>query len=223
VTLSLQQETLLKRYAEAVVSAPAHLHLTSDRDLKQFWSRHVEDAIQLHAQIPSPYLKPSCRVLDVGSGNGVPGIPLAIMEPFWNLDLLDSDNKKCGFIDMFCKKYAMSNVHVIAGRAEIFAKGALRECYDVVFSRAVGKLPVALELASAFVNMGGLLIVPHGTSWKTELHHSLAAIDILGIKLIRESPYELDNIRYMALLFEKIAETPKLYPRSVGIPEKRPL
>src|ERR1035438_5168586 len=116
-----QQETLLKRYAEAVVGAPAHLHLTSDRDTNRFLSRHVQDAIKLTELIPPQYRRPGLRVLDVGSGNGVPGIPLAILEPSWSVELLDSDTKKCGFLDMFCKSYGVRNARVIVGRAESLA------------------------------------------------------------------------------------------------------
>ena len=82
---------------------------------------------------------------------GIPGIPTAIAVPAWTVFLLDSDNKKCGFIDMFCKFNAIKNVHTIAGRAEVIGHGDMRESYDIVFARALGKLPVALELAAPFV------------------------------------------------------------------------
>src|SRR4051812_489489 len=100
--MEAEQETLLRRYAEEVVSSP--LHLTSDRDLRHFWVRHIEDAVKLLESIPLEQRKVGTRVLDVGSGNGVPGIPTAILNPGWSVELLDSDNKKCGFLDMFCRK-----------------------------------------------------------------------------------------------------------------------
>ena len=116
-----EQDKLLRRYAEAVVEAPAHLHLTADRELKEFWNRHVQDAVKLLEMIPPSHRGAGARILDVGSGNGIPGIPVAILEPTWNIEMLDSDNKKCGFLDMFCKKFSVRNAHVIVGRAESLA------------------------------------------------------------------------------------------------------
>lgn len=217
------QELLLKRYVEAVMDAPQHLHLTADRNPKEFWLRHVQDAILLHDLIPAEYRKPRARVLDVGSGNGVPGIPLAIVEPQWGVELLDSDTKKCGFLDTFCKKYAIRNVRVIVGRAEVLGQGALRDCYDIVFARALSKLPVALELSAAFVTLGGILIVPHGTSWDAELKDSLEAVESLGLMLLGSEEYTLQGVGFRAIMLRKDSPTPDMYPRSPGKPEKDPL
>jgi 16S rRNA (guanine527-N7)-methyltransferase len=216
-----EQETLLRRYTEDVVSSP--LHLTADRDIRQFWTRHVQDAVKLLESIPLEHRKPGTRVLDVGSGNGIPGIPVAILNPEWSIELLDSDNKKCGFLDMFCKKYAIKNCRVIVGRAEVLGKAALRQSYDVVFSRALSKLRTALELASCFAKVGGLLIVPHGTSWESELKDAAFAMEILGLKLLSNFIYDLDNVKFCALTFLKISETPAVYPRPTGVPGKKPL
>jgi 16S rRNA (guanine527-N7)-methyltransferase len=221
--VTLQQETLLKRYAEAVTHAPPHLHLTSDRDTNRFLSRHVQDAMMIFELIPPHYKKAGMRVLDVGSGNGIPGIPLAILGPTWSVELLDSDTGKCGFLDMFCKSSGIRNARVIVGRAESLAQGAMRECYDVVFCRAVGKLRVALELAGGFVSVGGLLIVPHGTSWQQEVDESSAAMNALGLSLVDSIEYKLDSISFWAIMMSKIKETPTMYPRGIGVPNKKPL
>jgi 16S rRNA (guanine527-N7)-methyltransferase len=219
--VTAEQETLLRRYAEEVVNSP--LHLTADRDVRQFWDRHVQDAVKLLEFIPSRYQQSGPRVLDVGSGNGIPGIPVAIMNPSWNVELLDSDNKKCGFLDMFCKKYAINNCRVIVGRAEAFGQAAMRQSYDIVFSRALSKLRTALELTGCFVRVGGTLIVPHGTSWESELKDSSHAIEILGLKLIDTVSYDLGSVKFCALIFSKVGETPAIYPRPIGIPGKKPL
>jgi len=216
-----EQETLLRRYAEEVVNSP--LHLTADRDLRQFWVRHVQDAIKLLDLVPLDNRKPGTRVLDVGSGNGIPGIPVAILNPEWSVELLDSDNKKCGFLDMFCKKYAIKNCRIIVGRAEILGQAALRQSYDIVFARALSKLRTALELTSGFVKVGGQLIVPHGTSWKSELQESAFAMEILGLRLASNFIYDLNNVEFCALIFSKISDTPAVYPRPTGVPGKKPL
>lgn len=126
---------------------------------------------------------------------------------------------------MFCKFNAIKNVRVIVGRAEKFGHdNDMRESYDIVFARALGKLPSALELAGAFVKVGGQLIVPHGTSWQKEYQRSEKAMKALGLHLKDKQNYELaPGIQFTALVFEKINPTPEKYPRAVGIPTKRPL
>lgn len=218
-----QQETLLKRYAEAVVHSPPHLHLTADRELEQFWVRHVQDALKLLEAVPPEYKRIGVRVLDVGSGNGVPGIPLAIAVPEWGLELLDSDNKKCGFLDMFCKNNAIKNVKVMVGRAEVLAQGAFRECFDLVFARALSKLRVALELAGAFVAVNGLLIVPHGTSWEAEVKESSNALKAMGLSFLEKKSHTIEGIAFHNLVFKKVSSSMKAHPRPIGIPVKKPL
>ena len=118
---------------------------------------------------------------------------------------------------------AIRNVRVILGRAELLARGALRECYDIVLSRALGKLPVALELAAPFVKVGGVLIVPHGTSWESELLESTNALQSLQLDNPDVCPYEIEQVKYVALLLKKSENTPLQYPRPTGVPSKKPL
>src|SRR5690348_16995610 len=100
---------LLEKYVAAVLSAPHSLALTATRDAKEFWERHVLDALKISEVLPVELHKRSLRVLDVGSGNGVPGLPIGIALPDWQVILLDSNNKKCGFLDTFCKFNAIKN------------------------------------------------------------------------------------------------------------------
>jgi len=218
-----EQDALLKKFAEAVLTAPAHYHLTSDRDFQLFWNRHIQDAIKLHDLIPAESKRPSNKILDIGSGNGIPGIPISILEPNWEIDLLDSDNKKCGFLDAFCKSNAINNVHVIADRAEALAKTDKRASYYMVFARALSKLRTTLELAGAFLKVGGLLIVPHGTTWEAELEGASNAAKKMGLKFKESIEYKLGGISFWALQFLKVAETPNIYPRDNNNPVKRPL
>jgi 16S rRNA (guanine527-N7)-methyltransferase len=215
---------LLEKYVQAVLAAPESLHLTATRDPGEFWRRHVLDALKLVELFPPSVHKKPCKVLDVGSGNGIPGIPAAIAVPDWDVYLLDSNNKKCGFLDMFCNFNLIKNVHTIAGRAEVLGYGTMRDAYDIVFARALGKLPTALELASPFLKVGGTLVVPHGTSWVTELQRSKKALKELGVSFKDKMSYTLgESTIFTALLFEKTGSTPDKYPRTTGIPTKRPL
>src|SRR5207253_1734676 len=112
------QDALLKKYVAAVLAAPSSLSLTADREPADFWERHVLDALKLLDLLSTEYKDAGMKVIDVGSGNGIPGIPIAIALPKWDVHLLDSNSKKCGFLDMFCMSHSIKNVHVHAGRAE---------------------------------------------------------------------------------------------------------
>lgn len=218
------RKAVLDRYVQAVLNAPEPLHLTATRDPIDFWQRHVLDALRLIETFPPTTLQKHHEVLDLGSGNGVPGIPGAIANPQWHFDLMDSNNKKCGFLDMFCKNNEIKNVRVIPGRAEVLAHTDRREAYDLVFARALGKLPSALELAAGFVKVGGMIIVPHGTTWAAEVERSKKAMKELHLILKHPRIYKLDiGVQFTSLEFEKIAPTPEKYPRATGIPSKRPL
>jgi 16S rRNA (guanine527-N7)-methyltransferase len=203
--------------------APRGICTSRLKEIQHNSERHIQDAIELHNLIPAQYQKRPCKVLDVGSGNGIPGIPMAILEPIWDVSMLDSDNKKVGFIDTFCKSVAINNWHVYVGRAESKAHGDMRESFEIVFARALGKLPTAIELASSFIKVGGLLIVPHGTNWEQELEKSQGAIKAMGVELKSNERYSVCGASFTAIIFQKTGSTASLYPRSVGIPAKRPL
>src|SRR5438045_879832 len=100
--VSLQKD-LLQKYVNAVMAAPASLGLTATGDPAEFWERHVLDALKIVDLLPRSLQDSPLKVIDVGSGNGIPGIPAAIALPHWQVFTLDSNNKKVGFIDMFCK------------------------------------------------------------------------------------------------------------------------
>jgi 16S rRNA (guanine527-N7)-methyltransferase len=219
------QKQLLEKYVSAVLAAPASLGLTGARDAAEFWERHVLDALKLISLLPASLHNSPQKVIDVGSGNGTPGIPIAIALPNWRVVMLDSNNKKTGFLDMFCKFNLLQNVRVISERAEAAAhQPEYREYFDIAFARALGKLPVALELSLPFLKRDGILMIPHGPTFKKELAESKTALDKLGGALKNSAAYQLNKeITYTALTFLKTRETPEIYPRRVGIPKKRPL
>lgn len=213
---------ILNRYAEAVVSAP--INLTSEANRATFRSRHIADAIALDEKIGAEIALPAMpNVLDVGSGNGIPGIVLAVRHPEWHVSLLDSINKKCLFLESFCKSSAINNATVKCTRAEVLAHTDERETYDLVVCRALEKLPTGLELTLPFVKVGSFLIVSHGTSWAEELEKCNNALQKLGGCFKRAVPYAAESLIFHMLVFEKIAATPPIYPRNPGIPTKRPL
>jgi 16S rRNA (guanine527-N7)-methyltransferase len=222
---SSQQKTLLKKYVDAVMHAPGSLQLTATTSEVEFWERHVLDALSLLQILPKDFHGQNLKVLDVGSGNGIPGIPAAIAMPQWQVFLLDSNNKKSGFLDMFCKFNTINNVHVLPSRAETLAHQATyRSQFDLVYARALSKLPTALELTVPFLKVGGLLVVPQGSTYKAELANSENALHELKASLNQILPYQVGKkLNFTALLFKKDQETPERYPRKEGTPKKNPL
>ena len=222
---SSSQKILLDKYVEAVLHAPQSLGLTAAQTAAEFLERHVLDALKLLQLLPPEMLQQELKMLDVGSGNGVPGIPAAIALPKWQVFLLDSNNKKSGFIDMFCKFNSIKNVQVIVARAEAAAHlPAYREQFDLVFARALGKIPTALELCIPFLKPQGLLVIPHGSNYRSELERSQNALEKLQASLQRTSEYQVGRAyKFTALFFKKDQETPDRYPRKEGTPKKTPL
>jgi 16S rRNA (guanine527-N7)-methyltransferase len=216
---------MLEKYVNAVLSAPQSLGLTAARNPAEFWERHVLDALKVLDLLPGEMHTSQLRIIDVGSGNGIPGVPIAIALPQWQVSLLDSNNKRCGFLDMFCKFNKIDNVHIIPGRAELWGHDEnYWECFDLAFARALGKLSVALELSAPFAKIGGSVIIPHGESYKSELARFQKAISELDIVHSESIPYHVSpGISFVALKFLKRHPTPDRYPRKPGIPHKRPL
>jgi 16S rRNA (guanine527-N7)-methyltransferase len=221
----VSQKQLLEKYVNAVLAAPSSLGLTATKNPGEFLERHVLDALKMLSLLPKNILETSQKVIDVGSGNGVPGIPIAIASPHWEVFLLDSNNKKCGFLDMFCKFNEIKNVHVVPGRAEVVAREeSFREGFDIAFSRALDKLPAALELTIPFLKVGGILMIPHGGSHKMELARAQNALKELSSVHQETLPYQLnEKVSFTALTFIKQRSTSEKYPRKAGTPHKRPL
>ena len=219
------QKKLLERYVSAVMHAPASLNLTAAHDEREFWERHVLDALRLLELLPKEIRSKKLEAIDIGSGNGIPGIPIAIAMPDWQVTMLDSNNKKCGFLDMFCNYNSLKNALVLVGRAEAMARDfSYRDRFDMAFGRALAKLPTALELCVPFLKIDGLLMIPHGPSFQKELAVSENALHELGANFSQSLIYNLDvNCKLTALIFRKEKETPDRYPRKSGIPKKHPL
>lgn len=166
------------------------------------------------------------NVIDVGTGAGFPGIPLAILLPNVQFTLMDSLNKRITFLKKVVQKCGLKNVECIHSRAEELAKdGDYRENYDVCVSRAVANLSVLLEYCIPFIKKGGKFISYKSISSEEELTDSKNAQNKLCCKLKENISFELPDtdIKRNFLIFEKFDHTADKYPRNNGIPRKKPL
>ena len=163
------------------------------------------------------------RAIDVGTGAGFPGMVLRIMEPDFDLTLLDSLGKRIDFLREVCASLSLERVDCVHARAEEFAAGH-RQQYDVAMSRAVANLNVLCELALPLVKVGGNFLAMKGASGEEELAAARGAIKKLGgaYKETRTLHLPGGDTRTL-ILCKKISQTPTAYPRNGGKIAKSPL
>ncbi len=199
------------------------VNLTAARDIGDMVHKHLIDSA-------SPLLLDEwprgARLLDVGTGAGLPGIVLKICRPDLCLTLLDARRKRAWALEEMAAGLGIE-AQVLWGRAEEMAREAgQREAFDVVIARAVARLDVLLELCVPFVTLGGRFIAMKGPGVRgEEMRLGEAARGLLGCGRPRERSLHLPAGagERVLLVFPKLRATPPEYPRSTGVPEKRPL
>ena len=171
-------------------------------------------------------LRHGARLIDVGTGAGFPGIPLAIFRPDVHVTLMDSLNKRVTFLNNTVNELGLANCDAVHARAEDLAHNTkYREQYDICVSRAVAALPVLCEYCLPFVKKGGLFVSYKASGSEQELKDADKAIKILGGRLFAVKTVHLpgtDIVRKL-IIIKKTQETPKKYPRKAGTPAKQPL
>jgi 16S rRNA (guanine527-N7)-methyltransferase len=163
------------------------------------------------------------KVVDVGSGGGLPGLPLKIARPDLELTLIEADQDKAAFLVHACAQLGLEGVEVVARRAEDAGRDPrLREQFDVAVARALAPLPVLAELCLGLVRVGGRLLAQKTESEGTA--DGERAIEIMGGALVavRSSPSSARSAGTVVVI-EKIRSTPAAYPRRAGVPNRKPL
>ncbi|GIL42333.1 hypothetical protein Vafri_345 [Volvox africanus] len=166
------------------------------------------------------------RLVDVGTGAGLPGMVLAVARPQWKVTLLDSLRKRCDFLGEAASRAGLDNVEVVWCRAEEGARRPeLRQVFDIAVARAVAESRVLAELCLPFVRVGGLWVAAKGPDPETEVLAASNAIRQLGgrqLALERVDSHSAEGQR-TALVVAKAASTPDRFPRQPGTPNKKPL
>ena len=163
-------------------------------------------------------------VVDVGTGAGFPGVPLAIARPSARVTLLDSLGKRVDFLRESCRTLGLDNVECVHGRAEEFA-GERRETFDLAVSRAVAALPVLCELCLPLVKVGGAFWAMKSVDTEEEISASKTAVKVLGGRIQAVSDYTIPTteVVHRVVCIQKTAPTPKKYPRRFALIKKQPL
>ncbi len=214
----------LGAYLALLLETNRRFNLTAVTDPAQAWTRHILDSltvVQVLADLPE-----GARVIDVGSGGGLPGLPLAIVMPHLRFTLLEATGKKAEFLRVACAALGLTNVAVVNARAERAGQDpAHRERYDAVTARAVGSLAVLAELTAPLARVPGegeapsRVVLIKGQRAGEELAEAKAALHMLHVT----HAGTMDTPTGKLVILEKQRKTPGRYPRREGEPNRQPL
>ena len=223
IELTDKQISQYAEYMEQILKYNEHINLTSITDRDEFVKKHYVDSIlgALNDEFQAGEM-----IIDVGTGAGFPGVPLAILFPEKEFVLLDSLNKRLKIVSEICHSADINNVRVLHSRAEDAGKNKeYREQFDICISRAVADLSVLSELCLPLVREGGYFLSYKGPNYEEELAGAKKAIRTVGGKTARiESIGSADTeFNHNIIFIEKIKNTPAQYPRKAGTPSKNPI
>ena len=215
--LLLEYAYLLSRYEKA--------NVIGTKDFEEILQRHILDSLSCLLFEP---LYEAEAVADIGSGGGLPGIPLAVMLPDSNVTLLEATGKKAVFLRYVSDELGLANVRVVNARLEEVAREEIhRGVYDVCTVRAVARLSVVAEYSLPLLRMGGTVVAMKGRMDSEERDEGKRAIGELGGRVCQEIQVPYSSEEYQGerrlLLMEKTRETPSAYPRRTGVPARNPL
>ena len=200
----------LKEYASFLLEYNQHTNLTAIRDINEVYLKHFYDSLTI---VKAINLKEVNTVLDIGTGPGFPGMVLKIIYPHLQITLMDSNNKKIGFLKALAQELNL-NVEIIYGRAEEFIVNR-REYYDVVTSRAVASLNILAELSIPYVKTNGLFVAMK-SNYQEELQATLPILKKLDSKVEKIEKFSLPKIEAnrAIICIRKEKATNHKYPRN---------
>ncbi len=214
-----------RRYLALLHEHGARMNLTSVRDAEGVQRRHFIESLALGMALRrAGRLHGRERVIDIGSGAGFPGVPLAIVWPGLRLTLLEATQKKARFLQTLVEELALPGAHVVAQRAEDAAhQPLLRERFDLALARAVAPLPALAELGLPFLRVGGALGAVKGSHLDAELREAQGAIQRCGGGVPRVLPLPGAAEPLRVALIPKVRQMPPELPRRAGLPQHEPL
>ena len=228
VPLDAEHITSFRKYAELLREKNKVMNLTNIIDDTGIAMRHFIDSLTIVSYIKDEQKKQGredISLIDVGTGAGFPGIPLKVVIPEMKLTLMDSLNKRIGFLREVSDALELRNVELIHSRAEDAGKNRkYREMYDISTARAVAALPVLCEYCMPFVKVGGVFVAMKGHS-EEEIKDAKKAVALLGGTIEKVDNFTLPgtDMNRSVIVIRKLRHTPAQYPRQAGKPTKDPL
>lgn len=223
LNLSPEQVQKFHHLSEIMLEWNQRMNLTAIKDPADIAIKHYLDSLTLLKVIPT---FDGLRLIDVGTGAGLPGLALAIAFPRLHVTLLDSTGKKLKYINHAGQALGLANIRTLHSRAEDAGRHKNhRGNYDIVTARAVARMPTLMEYTLPLAKLDGQVIAMKGTSAYQETTAAAKAITKLGGELFTIEEINLptlDNPRYL-IVVDKIKRTPRHYPRQSGIPKREPI
>lgn len=219
MNITREQANKFYTYMNLLIEWNKKINLTTIVESEDIINKHFIDSMTI-----IPYLDKQDTIVDIGTGAGFPGIPVAIMRKENMITLVDSLNKRISFLNEVKGLENIENIKNVHSRAEDFAKDN-REKFDIATSRAVASLPILLEYLLPLVKVGGKCICMKGAEVEEELKLGQKAIEVLGGKIEKIDNFTLPetNISRNIIIIKKIRKTPEKYPRKAGTPTKEPI
>lgn len=222
----MDERRALLDYLAMLMERNAHVNLIGPCTFEEGVVRHLDDSVApLELPEVNALFVPGARVADVGTGAGLPGVPLAVMRPETRVTLVDALKKRVDFLSDVIAAFSLS-AEAVHARAEDFARDeGRRGSYDIAVSRAVASLPVLLEYTLPLLKVGGTAIYYKGPKAGEEVAASERALAVLGgdAPRVLSVPLPGTPLEHCVILVRKARATPAAYPRKAGVPEKAPL
>ncbi|MEY8394558.1 16S rRNA (guanine(527)-N(7))-methyltransferase RsmG [Lachnospiraceae bacterium 45-P1] len=225
LTLSRVQKEQFFEYYELLVQWNRVMNLTTITEVSDVITKHFVDSLLLIRVISGDEIS-SYHCMDVGTGAGFPGIPLKIAFPELQITLLDSLNKRVGFLNEVIQRLELTNIFAVHGRAEDYGRNMkYREQYDLCVSRAVANLSTLSEYCIPFVKQDGFFISYKSGKAEDEILKARIAVKKLGgeMKPVVSLFLPGTDVERIFIPIKKIGITPEKYPRKAGMPSKEPL
>lgn len=224
--LTPEQEAQFAQYAALLQEWNTKINLTAISDEQGIVVKHFMDSLSVLTVLDG-VAGGDFRVLDVGTGAGFPGIPIAIMRSDWQVTLLESTRKKVDFLVMVGNALGLNNLKTVWARAEEAGQVAKhREQYQAVVARAVAELPVLAEYCLPFVHLNGHWVAQKSIKVEEEVTKAKNALGQLGGKLIEVKQVVVPGMSQETrslVVVQKVKSTPVIFPRKAGLPGKKPL